>query len=84
MLIHLFHEIDSAVSDSDAPVPHPLTSREIEVLSLLAMGLRPVEIAEQLFITVNTVRKHISNAGEKLDSRGMMPTVLTAQRLRLI
>ena len=84
VLIHMFQEIDHDASNEDVPVHHPLTSREIEVLSLLAAGLRPVEIARQLFIAVTTVRKHISNAAEKLDSRGIMATVLTAQRLRLI
>ena len=84
VLIHMFQEIDHDASDAVACPPHHLTSREIEVLSLLAAGLRPVEIARQLFIAVTTVRKHISNAAEKLGSRGIMATVLTAQRLRLI
>ena len=84
VLIHMFHESPDYAPSSDEPMPLPLTSREIEVLSLLALGLRPMEIAKQLFISVHTVRKHISNASEKLHSHGMMSAVLAAQRRRLI
>ncbi len=84
VLIHMFHEIRVDEPNPDEPMPLPLTSREIEVLSLLAVGLRPMEIAERLFISVYTVRKHISNASEKLHSHGMMSAVLAAQRRHLI
>lgn len=87
VLVHMFHEtpVDAPGADEpEQPQKPPLTSREIEVLSLLAAGLRPARIAEQLFISVHTVRKHISNASEKLHSQGMMSAVLAAQRRRLI
>ena len=84
ILIHMFHETPVDEPNTDVSMPPPLTSREIEVLSLLAVGLRPVEIAARLFISVHTVRKHISNASEKLHSQGMMSAVLAAQRRRLI
>lgn len=84
VLIHMFHETPVDEPNADEPLPLPLTSREIEVLNLLALSLRPMEIAEQLFISVHTVRKHISNASEKLHSHGMMSAVLAAQRRRLI
>ena len=37
----------------------PLTSREMELLTLLAKGLLYKEIAEKLFITTGTVKQHI-------------------------
>lgn len=43
-----------------------LTMREKEVLKLLAEGKKTQEIAEKLFISVNTVRRHRSNIMEKL------------------
>ena len=62
----------------------PVTPREHEVLGLLARGMRPTDIAASLSISVHTVRKHISNAGEKLHSHGAMSAVLAAQRQHLI
>ncbi len=44
-----------------------LTEREREVLDLLALGLTNKEIAEKLFITTNTVKRHLKAIFEKLD-----------------
>lgn len=43
-----------------------LTSREMEILELLANGLLNKEVAEKLFISSGTVKKHIQNIYEKL------------------
>jgi DNA-binding NarL/FixJ family response regulator len=43
-----------------------LTEREREVLDLLAQGLTNKEIAERLFITPNTVKRHLKAVFEKL------------------
>jgi DNA-binding NarL/FixJ family response regulator len=45
----------------------PLTSREIEVLELLAQGMRNKEIADALGITEKTARVHVKNLFAKLD-----------------
>ncbi len=44
----------------------PLSQRELEVLQLVAQGAANAEIAEHLFIALNTVKRHISNIFEKL------------------
>ena len=44
-----------------------LTIREIEVLRCLAQGMSPQEIAEALFISLHTVRRHRSNIMHKLN-----------------
>jgi DNA-binding NarL/FixJ family response regulator len=44
-----------------------LTDREREVLDLLAQGLTNKEIAEKLFVTTNTVKRHLKAIFEKLD-----------------
>ena len=51
-------------SDSKLSV---LTDREREVLNLLAQGFTNKEIAEQLFVTTNTVKRHLKAIFEKLD-----------------
>ena len=43
-----------------------LTEREIEVLKLVARGASNLQIAEELFITVNTVKSHLKNILAKL------------------
>ena len=45
----------------------PLTSRELELLHLLAKGLLYKEIGEQLNITIGTVKQHIHKIYEKLE-----------------
>lgn len=47
--------------------PFHLTSREIEVLDLVAQGLRDGEIAERLFLSEKTVNHHVSAILRKLD-----------------
>ena len=38
-----------------------LTAREIDVLTLVASGMQNKEIAEKLFVSVNTIKRHLDN-----------------------
>lgn len=53
-----------------------LTSREQEILSYLAKGFRYKEIAEKLYISIETVRTHLRNIYEKLHVRSRTEAVL--------
>jgi DNA-binding NarL/FixJ family response regulator len=57
-----------------------LSSRELEILQLIANGLKNREIAEALSISENTVRNHVNNLMEKLDSRDRTEAVTMAVR----
>jgi DNA-binding NarL/FixJ family response regulator len=48
-----------------------ISSREREVLSMLASGHSPAQIARSLDISVHTVRRHLANVSTKLGIRGM-------------
>jgi NarL family two-component system response regulator LiaR len=60
--------------------PEPLTSRELEVLELLAKGLSNDEIAEKLVISEVTVRTHISHLLGKLHLANRVQATLYALR----
>jgi len=60
-----------------------LTSREIDVLRLLARGCRYAEIAKQLGITKNTVASYMKSAYRKLKVRSGPAAVMRAVELRL-
>jgi LuxR family maltose regulon positive regulatory protein len=62
----------------------PLTGREIEVLRLIAAGLRNEEIAGQLFISLATVKRHIANAYGKLGVSHRTEAVARANELHLL
>ncbi|HKI80387.1 MAG TPA: helix-turn-helix transcriptional regulator [Pseudodesulfovibrio sp.] len=61
-----------------------LTPRELEILDLIAQGLSNQEIAERLFVSVNTVKTHSSRVFEKLDVRRRTQAVQQGKALRLI
>ena len=58
--------IDSFKKPSVNEEIHLLTRRETEMLGMLSRGLRYKEIADKLFISTETVRKHINNIYQKL------------------
>lgn len=61
-----------------------LSKRELEILSLLALGHSNQEITAKLFVSLSTVKTHIQNIFEKLDVKRRTQAVEKAKRLNLI
>lgn len=70
-VVQAFHSASDPSKETET-----LTTREQEILSYLAKGYRYKEIAETLFISVETVRTHLRNVYEKLHVRSRTEAVL--------
>lgn len=67
-----------------AAFPHQLTQREREVLRLVALGKNNPEIAGELFISINTVTRHITNIFAKTSTRNRVEAAVYAARRHLV
>jgi LuxR family transcriptional regulator, maltose regulon positive regulatory protein len=67
-----------------AGLVEPLTARELEVLGLLAAGAPNRAIAEQLVVTPETVKKHLSHLFDKLGAANRTQAVGRARQLGLL
>ena len=61
-----------------------LRPREIDVLRLMAAGMTTKDIAEQLDLTVNTIRSYTQALMEKLGAHTRVQAIVYAQKLQLI
>jgi len=61
-----------------------LTSREVEILRLVAEGLTDGEIAARLVLSKHTVHRHLQNAYAKLGCSSRVSAVTKANRLHLL
>ncbi|WP_274366300.1 response regulator transcription factor [Paenibacillus thermotolerans] len=91
----VIRSVTSAKNDSAGAAGHPasggvfatagegdkygFTPRELEILQLLAKGMRNVDIAERLFLTEGTVKNYISNVYSKLEVSGRWDAVKKAK-----
>ncbi|WP_420575197.1 response regulator transcription factor [Ekhidna sp.] len=61
-----------------------LSQREVEVLELLAEGFSNQEVADKLFVSLNTAKTHISNIYTKLNVKRRTQAIQKARDLALI
>ena len=61
-----------------------ISSRELEVLQLMAKGLSNQEIADALFVSLHTIKTHNANLFEKLDVKRRTQAVEVAKKLQII
>ena len=74
------HGLPSSDEDPKAPPGPPLTQRERQVLGAIARGLQNKEIAQELGISLATVRNHVHNILEKLEVHSKLEAVSLAFR----
>jgi two-component system, NarL family, response regulator NreC len=61
-----------------------LTERELEILRLLSSGVRPAELAKRLFVSVKTIKNHLTNIYAKLGVQTGTQAVAEAFRRGLV
>jgi LuxR family maltose regulon positive regulatory protein len=84
--------VDGAISAGSGAAPYSgtagpdvtLSRREEQVLSLLSQGTSNRRIADELFISENTVKKHISNIFAKLSVSNRTAAILRARELDIL
>jgi len=62
----------------------PLTPRELQILRLICKGYSNPEIASELVVTINTIKKHTSNIYGKLGVRSRTQAIARAHELNLL
>lgn len=61
-----------------------LSEREYEVLQLMAKGYSNAEIAESLFLSVNTIKTHVSNLFVKMNVESRTRAVVKAKDMGIV
>ncbi|MCF2444082.1 response regulator transcription factor [Dyadobacter sp. CY345] len=61
-----------------------LSKRELEVLQLISEGMSNQEIAETLFVSLNTVKTHSSNLFGKMDVKSRTQAIDKAKKMQII
>lgn len=64
-------------------LPSPLSEREFEVIQLIYEGMTNQQISDKLFISMNTVKRHVTNAYFKLDANSRSSAITTLRKLML-
>ena len=82
LFLHLIHDETPAEEVKDADPP--LTQRQMQVLELIAAGAQAKSIAEQLGISVATVRNHIRSILVELDAHSQLEAIAHARTRGLL
>ncbi len=77
-------KVDDIPIDSRKIEELGISKREMEVLELISEGLSNQEIADKLFVSLNTIKTHTANLFVKLDVKRRTQAVTTAKELNII
>ena len=84
----LLDACQAAFGESTQPqpqaLPEPLTPRELDIIRLICKGYSNTEIASELVVTINTIKKHTSNIYGKLGVRSRTQAIARTQELHLL
>ncbi len=78
------HSLGTVMPDPESIEALGLSERELDVLKLIAKGCSNQEIADQLYISIHTVKTHSSNLYSKLDVKRRTQAVTRAKELGLV
>lgn len=81
---HPVSEMQQTLLGKTAPLPFDLTERELEILLLISEGYTNQQMASHLVVSLNTVKKHLSNLYSKLDVTSRTQALLRAQEHKLL
>jgi DNA-binding CsgD family transcriptional regulator len=82
--VQLFNADPSIPKPANQAYSDPLSPRELEVLTFIADGLTNREIADRLFVSFSTVKKHIQHIYAKLNTKNRTSAIVRARELKLI
>lgn len=80
--VYLPHPEASGINEAELKKLN-LTQREYEVLQLLTCGHSNTAIAERLFLSVSTIKTHVSNLFIKMEVKSRVQAVEKARRLKI-
>ena len=72
--------VDTVINKKD----YGLTGRETQILKLIAEGYSNNEIANQLYVSINTTKAHVANILQKLEVDDRLQAALKALKERLV
>lgn len=81
--IPVIRQVESGIDEAELSNLN-LSEREYEVLLFLAKGYSNADIAASLFLSISTIKTHVSNLLSKMDVKSRTQAVAKAKRLRII
>ena len=84
---HIVLEAATKVQEAEAPKPernYGLTSRETQILKLITEGYSNIEIAKELFVSINTTKAHVASILQKLEVDDRLQAALKALKEKLV
>ena len=84
---HIVLEAATKVQENEPQKPeknYGLTSRETQILKLITEGYSNIEIAKELFVSINTTKAHVASILQKLEVDDRLQAALKALKERLV